>query len=102
LKPGGRVAISDLALLRPLPEEVVGRVEALVGCVAGAVAVDEHRRLAESAGLEAVILTPKPSYVAAVASFEDPLYRQLAEMLPAGTTAADFLTSLEVTAVKPS
>lgn len=102
LKPGGRVAVSDLALLRPLPEAVLAKVEALVGCVSGAVPVDEHRRLAEAAGLAEVTLTSKPSYVAAVASFEDPLYREIAAALPAGTTAADFLTSLEVTAVKPS
>src|SRR5207249_6407412 len=41
LKAGGRVAVSDLALLRPLPETVRDMVEALVGCVAGAVLVDE-------------------------------------------------------------
>ncbi len=34
LKPGGRVAVSDLALLRPLPDAVRGMVEALVGCIA--------------------------------------------------------------------
>src|SRR5262249_59944424 len=36
LKPGGRVAISDLALLKPLPPEILKMIEALVGCVAGA------------------------------------------------------------------
>ena len=36
LKPGGRVAVSDLALERPLPASVQGMLEALVGCVAGA------------------------------------------------------------------
>ena len=35
LKPGGRVAVSDLALLRPLPEAVRADVEALIGCIAG-------------------------------------------------------------------
>jgi hypothetical protein len=45
-----------------------------------------------------VKLTPKPEYVASLESFEDPLYRRIAEALPAGTTAADFLTSVEVTA----
>lgn len=34
LKPGGRVAVSDMALLKPLPTEVLALVEALVGCVA--------------------------------------------------------------------
>src|SRR5438105_1906005 len=41
LKPDGRVAVSDLALLRPLPPAILKMVEALVGCVAGAVLVSE-------------------------------------------------------------
>src|SRR5205807_10237054 len=46
LKPGGRVAVSDLALLRPLPPAILKMVEALVGCVAGAVLVSETERMA--------------------------------------------------------
>jgi arsenite methyltransferase len=101
LKPGGRVAISDLALLRALPPEVTAMVEALVGCIAGAVTVEETERLARAAGLVDVQLLPKPEYVATLESFEDPLYRKIAERLPAGSSAADFLTSLEVRAHKP-
>ena len=102
LKPGGRVAVSDLALLRPLPPEVAASVEALVGCVAGAVLVEEHRGMAEAAGLEDVAVVPKPQYLAALAGFDDPLYRQIAAHLPAGTTAADFITSLDVSARRPA
>ena len=51
LKPGGRVAVSDLALLKPLPPAVAESVEALVGCVAGAVLVSETERMAREAGL---------------------------------------------------
>src|SRR5690606_11804815 len=47
LKPGGRVAVSDLALLRPLPDAVRADLVALVGCVAGAVPVEETRAMAE-------------------------------------------------------
>lgn len=43
LRSGGRVAVSDLALLQPLPEAVRESMEALVGCIAGAVLVDETR-----------------------------------------------------------
>jgi arsenite methyltransferase len=102
LKPGGRVAVSDLALLRPLPTAVVGMVEALVGCVAGAVQVDETERMLRTAGLSDIVLRKKPEYVRALESFEDPLYRKIAEALPKGTTAADFLTSLDVEARKPA
>ena len=51
LKPGGRVAVSDLALLKRLPPAVAESVEALVGCVAGAVLVSETKRMAKEAGL---------------------------------------------------
>ncbi len=102
LRPGGRVAVSDLALLRPLPPAVAASVQALVGCVAGAVPVEEHRALAEAAGLVEVELKPRADYVAAAESFEDPLYREIAAQLPPGTGSADYVTSLEVTARKPA
>ena len=98
LKPGGRVAASDMALLRPLPENVRDMFEALVGCVAGAVLVDDYRAMVEAAGLTDVALTPKPEYVAALESFQDPLYQEIAKALPTGTAVADYVTSLDVTA----
>ena len=101
LKPGGRVAVSDMALLKPLPPEVLKMVEALVGCVAGAVLVSETGRMAKEAGLTDIVLKSKPGYVEAMTDCEDPLYKKLIELLPAGTKPADFITSLEVQAVKP-
>lgn len=35
LKPGGRLAVSDIALKRPLPDELEGNLMAYVGCIAG-------------------------------------------------------------------
>ncbi len=100
LKPGGRVAVSDLALLRPLPEAIRQMVEALVGCVAGAVAVDETRRQMQAAGLTDICLTPKGLGVKPATELQDPLYRKIAAHLPAGTTPADYITSLDVSARK--
>jgi SAM-dependent methyltransferase/protein-tyrosine-phosphatase len=102
LRPGGRVAVSDLALLRPLPEAVRGDVEALVGCIAGAVLVEEMRRQMLDAGLADVVLTPNPRYIEAMTRWKDPLYRKIMARLPAGTRPADFITSLEVSARKPA
>jgi len=101
LKPGGRVAVSDLALFKPLPEEVRAMVEALVGCVAGAVLVRETERMAREAGLTEIRLNPKKDYVAAMTDWNDPLYRKIVEHLPAGSGPGDYITSLEVTASKP-
>jgi arsenite methyltransferase len=101
LKPGGRVAVSDLALLKSLPAPVVEMVEALVGCVAGAVLVSETERMAREAGLAEIRLNPKPGYVAAMMDGQDPLYQKIVKHLPAGSGPGDYITSLEVTAVKP-
>jgi len=100
LKPGGRVAVSDLALLRPLPESVRTMVEALVGCVAGAVLVEETRRQMEAAGLTEIRLTPKAGYVEAMQSWQDPLYQKILAALPAGTKPGDYVTSLDIEGVK--
>jgi arsenite methyltransferase len=101
LKPGGRVAVSDLALFKPLPHEVREMVEALVGCVAGAVLVSETERMAKAAGLADVRLNAKKDYLEAMTDWQDPLYLKIVEHLPAGAKASDYVTSLEVSARKP-
>jgi SAM-dependent methyltransferase len=100
LKPGGRVAVSDLALLQPLPQTVREMVEAVIGCIAGAVLVEETERMAREAGLTDIVLAKKSDFLKAKADWNDPLYRKIAEHLPAGTNAADFVTSLEIKARK--
>jgi ubiquinone/menaquinone biosynthesis C-methylase UbiE len=101
LKPGGRVAVSDLGLLRPLPDSVRSMVEALVGCVAGAPLTTDTEQWMRAAGLVDVQLVPKPEYVAAMQDVSDPLYKKIAAALPAGLATTDFVTSLDVRARKP-
>jgi AhpD family alkylhydroperoxidase len=102
LKPGGRVAVSDLALLRALPPEVSAMVEALVGCIAGAVTVAETERMAREAGLADIVLNPKSGYIDSMVDWQDPLYQKIVGSLPAGSKASDYITSLEITARKPA
>jgi arsenite methyltransferase len=54
LKPGGRVAISDIALKKPLPAELQENIMAYVGCIAGAIEVEAYRRGLLAAGFTAV------------------------------------------------
>jgi arsenite methyltransferase len=96
LKPDGRVAVSDLALLKPLPGPILQMVEALVGCVAGAVLVSETERMARDAGLIDLVLNPKSVYVESMVDCKDPLYQKIIAQLPAGTNPSDYLTSLEI------
>jgi hypothetical protein len=53
LKPGGRIAISDIALRQPLPAE---SVEAHVGCIAGALLISDYERLLKSAEFSSVLV----------------------------------------------
>lgn len=54
LKPGGRVAVSDIALKHELPEAISKSVAAYVGCIAGAIQIDEYRAGLLAAGFEHV------------------------------------------------
>ncbi len=54
LKPGGRVAVSDIALKRPLPDAMVRDVAAYVGCIAGAVPAADYERGLHAAGFRSV------------------------------------------------
>ena len=101
LKPGGRVAVSDLALLKPLPRAIAQSVEALVGCVAGAVLVSETERMAKQAGLDEIVLKPKTAYIDGMADWQDPLYQKIVAQLPPATKPSDYVTSLEITCRKP-
>ena len=60
LKPGGRLAISDVVKLKPLPACIEDKAEALTGCVSGAVMVDELRELLRGAGFDDVRVDVKP------------------------------------------
>jgi SAM-dependent methyltransferase len=54
LKPGGRLAVSDIALKKPLPAEIGRDVMAYVGCIAGAVPIEDYRTQLKEAGFAAV------------------------------------------------
>jgi ubiquinone/menaquinone biosynthesis C-methylase UbiE len=72
LKPGGRLAVCDIALKKPLPAEVARDVMAYVGCIAGAVLIEEyHWQLAE-AGFAVVEVIDTGADLNAYAKVESP------------------------------
>lgn len=56
LKPEGRMYISDMVLLKDLPEELKNDSGLLAGCIAGAVLKEEYLRLLKKAGFSVEIL----------------------------------------------
>ena len=54
LKPGGRVAVSDIALKKPLPPDLAADIMAYVGCIAGAIRIEEYEADLCAAGFSAV------------------------------------------------
>lgn len=54
LKPGGRVAVSDIALKRELPPELKESIMAFVGCIAGAISIERYEAGLKAAGFSGV------------------------------------------------
>lgn len=71
LKPGGRVAVSDIALKGKLPEEIARSVAAYVGCIAGAIKIDDYKRGMAEAGFEHVEIVDSGADLNAYAKVEN-------------------------------
>ena len=71
LKPGGRLAVSDIALKKPLPEELSQDVGAYVGCIAGAIPIAEYEQGLTQAGFSSVQVVDSGSDLNAYAKVEN-------------------------------
>jgi arsenite methyltransferase len=58
LKPGGRLAVSDIVATAPLPEEVRKDLSLISACVGGAEMVESVKKILEETGFEEVKVTP--------------------------------------------
>ncbi|QDO88135.1 arsenite efflux transporter metallochaperone ArsD [Ornithinimicrobium ciconiae] len=58
LRPGGRLAISDVVLSRPLTPELTAVMALWTGCITGALVEEEAIKLMEAAGFEQVSIEP--------------------------------------------
>ena len=70
LKPGGRVAVSDISLKKPLPEDLANDIMAYVGCIAGAVLIDDYRAGLAAAGFGEVVVIDSNADLNAYAQVE--------------------------------
>ncbi|MBS1807347.1 MAG: arsenite methyltransferase [Acidobacteria bacterium] len=71
LKPGGRLAVSDIALKQPLPLELGNDVLAYVGCIAGAISLEEYRQGLLDAGFSEVMIVDSGADLNAYAKMEN-------------------------------
>jgi arsenite methyltransferase len=71
LKPGGRVAVSDIALKQELPEAIASSAAAYVGCIAGAIRIDDYRAGLLAAGFEHVEIVDSGADLNAYAKVEN-------------------------------
>jgi SAM-dependent methyltransferase len=62
LKPGGRLMVSDIVLLKELPDVVKNSIEAYIGCLSGAALKDEYIRTIKAAGFEDVRIIDETSF----------------------------------------
>ncbi len=62
LKPGGRLMISDIVLLKELPDAIKNSIEAYVGCISGAIEKDDYIDAIKIAGFKDVRIINKTSF----------------------------------------
>ncbi|HVP38239.1 MAG TPA: arsenite methyltransferase [Candidatus Saccharimonadales bacterium] len=93
LRPGGRMLVSDLVLLRPLDPALQKNVDLYVGCVAGAALREDYLRMIREAGFAGVEVVEERPYTVGE-SF----------LAPDSPEAAAFqaVTSVKVRALKPA
>ena len=68
LKPGGRLAVSDVVIRGEVPPEIRKSMELWVGCMAGALQETEYREKLAAAGFQSIAVEPTRVYRADEAS----------------------------------
>lgn len=98
LKPGGRLAVSDIALKRALPLELSADMLAYVGCVAGAIQIEEYRQWLAEAGFKDVAVIDSGADLNAYSLVEGQSGCCSPSMTEESATAAEQSKSLPVAA----
>jgi SAM-dependent methyltransferase len=90
LKPGGRLAISDIVLTTALPEDMKAEVALYTGCVAGAADVPTLEALLAAAGFRDIRIAPKDAS------------REYIQHWAPGRGVEDYIASAHIEAIKPT
>ncbi len=90
LKPGGRLAISDIVAIKPMPEEIQKDLTLYVGCVSGAALVADLGKILQEAGFEEIKIEPKEAS------------RKIIQDWAPQSKVAEYVASATIEARKPS
>lgn len=104
LKPGGSLMVSDIVLLKPLPDHLK-TAELYTGCVAGALLRDEYLRTIKDAGFDKVEIIDEVGMRAELVTSDPDSQRILKDQkitLEEAAEAVGSIVSIKVYAVKPN
>jgi len=91
LKPGGRVAVTDIVLSEPLPPEVAELAASWIACVGGASTEEEYLGYMRDAGFENIEFTRKPAGPMLTPNLQDPMWKAAVDFV--GMERIDQLSS---------
>ncbi|MDD5686596.1 MAG: arsenite methyltransferase [Elusimicrobia bacterium] len=105
LKPGGRIMVSDIVLLKELPELVKESVEAHIGCLAGAMLKPDYINTIESVGFQKVKIMDETTFPIEF-MLNDPNVQTIIKNLNLSKeeikTLSDSAASIKVSGIKPN
>lgn len=89
LKDGGRLAISDMVALKPLPKEMINNKELYCNCISGAITINELKNILAKAGFTDIVIEPQENS------------RMFIKDWVPGSDAENYVVSAKIKAVKP-
>jgi arsenite methyltransferase len=90
LRPGGRIAVSDMVATAPIPAELRKDLAAYTGCLAGATTVEDIETMLNAAGFTGIGVTPKDES------------REFIREWVSGSAVTDYVVSANIEAKKPA
>lgn len=105
LKPTGRLMISDMVLLKELPDSMKNSIEAYVGCLSGAIMKEEYIKAIKAAGFKKVKIIDE-TFFPVEYMINDPTVKAVIKNLKMSSgmlkVIANSMASIKVYGVKPS
>jgi arsenite methyltransferase len=104
LKPGGRLMVSDLVLVKDLPDAIKGSIEAYVGCLSGAVKKEDYLSFIKEAGFQEIKVAGESHYPIAAMANDATAKAVINDLSIRDTDLADIenaVVSVKIHAVKP-